>query len=192
MDDASGNGIKTGNKKDSAYRLYTSSFTLEENEMISNYFSNLGFENKVKTYTNSSRKQYYCIKFSLDASRKLTGFISPYFADCLRYKLVPTFEEVRVNTIDTDKLSKIIDNRKFSWENADKSKRIFNTVSEFRAWGKEIQQALSVEVTKIERLSEGVLVDIFVKKTEPHLSSFYINSKKLVHNSQRAHVGCIS
>jgi hypothetical protein len=47
MDDVNGNGIITGKRKDQAYRLATCGFSIEENEIISKWFSDRGMDNSI-------------------------------------------------------------------------------------------------------------------------------------------------
>ena len=88
MDDGSG-----GNGD--PYRLATCGFSLEENQLIADWFRGQGLECSILDQTNQSKKIYKILRFTMAASRKITERIKRFVPGQLRYKLVPTDEQVR-------------------------------------------------------------------------------------------------
>ena len=185
MDDASGNGLLVGNGKDCAYRVATCNFTFEENILIRDWFRSKGLDCEVRSGGNSSTVKYYHLRFTLAASKKITPLISPYFVNCLRYKLVSA--ETHGRTVDRDELCNFR-GRGFEWSNKTKKKH-FKTQKNKLDWIRQTKLALSSKVVKVNLLGHKPLIDLHIKTDSPHLHSFYANSHKLIHNSQRATVG---
>lgn len=80
----------------SSVRLYTNSFSYEENIWLSQMFSKHGIECFVR-----GQGKYFYLYFPVDASKKFLELIAPYVPDNLRYKLpdnVPSFNPSLWNT----------------------------------------------------------------------------------------------
>ena len=181
MDDARGNGRGVGKRKDHCFELATCCFSLEENDIIVDYFKSLGFDCCVKFVTNSSNKKYPIVKFTLESSRRLTEKISPYFVTSMRYKLLTPIEHQFSRSIVTgNKLP--YNGQGFVSEESPHSTR------HGREWISSINQKLNAVVVKVNLIGEQELVDLHIDTKNEHHKSFYVNSMKLVHNSEHTNM----
>lgn len=189
MDDGSGCPEKIGATKDRALSLATCGFSMAENHMIVKWFIQKGFQCKVDSISNQTGKRYPCVKFTLDASRKLTQWVRPYLLPSLAYKFPAPSAELFRRTVDCDEEVLPGNVRSgFCWTHADASKRGYRTQQEFREWNHKIKACLATKVVKIEHMGLQELVDLHIDTDKPTLRSFTINDGKLVHNSEHTNV----
>lgn len=188
MDDASGNASKIGSRKDVRYQISTCSFTISEHELIVEWFKERGFETWIGYVSNKSGIKYPVIQFSLDASRKLTPLISPYFVPCMAYKLVPEEKMLMAEAVDSDEFVKKV--RGFNYITP-KFKHFVEKTRKGRVWLNKVKSNLTSKVTKIEEVGYQHLVDIHVDTDKHYLRSFYANSLKLLHNSAHTNILCV-
>ena len=89
MGDGNGNGRTVGKDKDNRFTLATCCFSREENQIIVDYFTDLGYPCKISR-TSNGKKSYDIVEFTLESSRDLSDRIRPFFIPELEYKLLPS------------------------------------------------------------------------------------------------------
>lgn len=180
MDDARGNPKEVGSTKERSFEIATCGFSKEESELVRVWLSSKGYESKVKTVSNQSKKVWPMIVLNLDSSRRLSELTSPYFIPSMRYKLLSSKAEATTRrTIDTGEW--VYGNqitKGFVW--SDKKLR---NLKAGRILGRKINKKLDVRVTKIELVGLQGLIDVVVDTEDKTLRSFYANNV-LVHNSE--------
>ena len=191
VDDVSGNGKIIGRKKDHCYRLASCGFDYEEHLLIQSWFAKKGFNSEIIITSNSSKKKYFSIEFSLDSSRDLYEFIAPYFVNCMRYKLVAPKEFLFSEAIDSDELVKKNDIKGFQYATV-KFRHFIKKTRKGRVWLDKVKSKLTSRVVEIKELGYVDLIDIEIKTDKSHLRSFYANSMKLLHNSSHTNLMCVA
>jgi hypothetical protein len=134
----------------------------------------------VGTVTNSTGVIYPIIRFTLEASRKLTGMIQKFVAASMRYKLVAPSGYTMGRCIECGADSKLIKGNGFTrcplhpYRSADRA---------YRKGQKKFSSSFSNELESIEFLGERTFVDVSIDTDKEELRNFIANSLVLLHNS---------
>lgn len=178
MDDVRGNGKQVGLRKDHRFELAVCGFSVEECELIQQFFTNKGF-----TCWYPERK-YRILTFDLESSRTLSDLIEPYFITSMRYKLLPSKDLDFTRCIKTGTIMRGINRNGF------KSTIPINSRSD-RRWRKDIKANLTQEVVEIKHIGMQNLIDLHIDTSNEHCKSFLCNSMKLIHNSEHTNLMCV-
>lgn len=85
-------------QKNNSLSLHTEGFSIEENELIHNYYEDKGFHN----YIRDDKKGHFFIHFSTEASELIWQNIRMYIPECMQYKLPARHQNYYIPIIDNE------------------------------------------------------------------------------------------
>jgi len=185
MGDGHGNEKAVGKSKNNRFTLATCCFSREENKLIVDYFTDLGYPCRIGT-TSNGIKTYPVVEFTLQASRDLSEKLRPYFLPDLEYKLLSPTSLDFARCITTGDIVMHPNGHGFSHSGDSPNK-----TRSGRKWSKRIKEDLTAKVVAVNLIGKINLIDIHIDTKNEHHKSFLANNMKLLHNSEHTNLMCV-
>ena len=195
MDDGSGNALKVGSaKKEKRIEIATCSFSIEENQLLCDWFKNrYNFDVKIRTTSNSAGKIYPILSLSLTDSRKLSEIIGPYMSPCMRYKLLLPESWRTTRCIDCGETIEQVNRLGFSGclLHPRSKGRLGRGQKQFRETNQKFKARMNATVTNLEFVGLRSLVDLHIETDNEQVRNFQANRLILLHNSEHVPFLCL-